>query len=96
MSFIVYNIELYNSRTNERINSATNKLNNSQSQQPIALNIYLWIEAFLFSPWVIMRQYLMVGITLLAPQRHHWREFPLGTTTDPNLQGRTALCDRWR
>ena len=70
MSFIVYNIELYNSRTNERINSATNKLNNSQSQQPIALNIYLWIEAFLFSPWVIMRQYLMVGITLFA---HHGR-----------------------
>ena len=70
MSFIVYNIEFYNSRTNERINSATNKLNNSQSQQPIALSVYLWIEAFLFSPWVIMRQYLMVGITLFA---HHCR-----------------------
>ena len=47
MSFIVYNIEFYNSRTNERINSATNKLNNSQSQQSITLNIYLWIELFL-------------------------------------------------
>ena len=65
-----YPIEFYNSRTNGRINSATNKLNNSQSQQPIALYIYLWIEAFLFSPWVIMRQYLMVGITLFA---HHGR-----------------------
>lgn len=70
MSFIVYNIEFNNSRTNERINSATNKLNNSQSQQPITLNIYLWIEAFLFSPWVIMCQYLVVGITLFA---HHSR-----------------------
>ena len=70
MSLIVYNIEFYNSRTNERINSATNKLNNSQSQQPITLNIYLWIEAFLFSPWGIIRQYIVVGITHLA---HHRR-----------------------
>ena len=66
MNFIVYNIELYNSRTNEVMNSTSHKLNNSQSQQPITLNIHLWIETFLFCPRVIMRQYLMIGLTLFA------------------------------